>query len=209
MSLEQQLNFDISRCSYCPLGANKIFCTPTISHGIDYFLILDSPNLTAAEDNNGWRHAGASFLSKVLSFACGHSLSQFHLTFLMKCHCQVLGSTPSLKEKKNWGRICASHYLEWEFKGIKPKKILFFGEVAAGVCFPDNTGPWTNLIGQKLALNPLEIEAHVFESPSSIVAKGGVESEEGIGYIKRLHEVLGGKLSLPDVKQDANLFDFF
>lgn len=209
MSLEQQLNFDINRCSYCPLGANKNSCTPTISHGIENFLILDSPNIAAAEDNNGWRHPSASFLSRAISFATGHHMGMFHLTFLMKCHCQIVGNTPSLKEKKKWGRTCASHYLEWEFKGLKPKKILLFGEVSTLVCFPDHTGPWNNLIGEKLFLNPLGIEAHVFESPGSIITKGGIESEVGIDYIKRLHGVLGGKLNLPDNKPEINLMDFF
>jgi uracil-DNA glycosylase len=209
MSLEQQLHFDISRCSYCPLGANQIFCTPTINQGVEFFLVLDSPNLNAAEENNGWRHPGANFLTKAISFASGQSLSMFHLTFLMKCHCQILGTTPSLKDKKAWGRTCASHYLEWEFKGLKPRKVLFFGEVATSVCFPDNSGPWTNMIGQSLTLNPYGIEAHVFESPSSISNKGGIESDEGIDYIKRLHSVLGGKLTLPDIKEESSLFDFF
>jgi uracil-DNA glycosylase len=209
MSLEQQLNFDINRCSYCPLGANKNSCTPTIHREAEFFLILDSPNIAATEENNGWRQPGASFLSKAISFASAQPLSMFHLTFLMKCHCQILGNTPSLKEKKKWGRTCASHYLEWEFKGLKPKKVLFFGEVATSVCFPDHTGPWTDLVGKKLNLDPLEVEAYVFESPGSIIVKGGIESPEGIDYIERLHEVLGGKLTKPDTQTQFNLTDFF
>lgn len=209
MGLEQQLLFDISRCSYCPLGANQNYCSPTISHSADTFLILESPNQTACQDNNGWRHSGASFLSKAIMHATGQALSSFHLSFLMKCHCHISGNVPTVKEKKTWGRVCASHYLEWELKGIHPKRIILFGEVVAGVCFPDHTDPWNELIGKELFLNPMEIQTHVLESPSSIVAKGGMNSAEGKEFVEKLHAILGGTLSLPDEAQESNLFDFF
>lgn len=209
MSLEHQLHFDISRCSYCPLGAKRNFCSPVIHSKSEIVLLLEAPSLSACEENNGWRHPSANFLSKAIAHASGTDLSRFHLSFLLKCHVQVDGGQPPLKDKRAWASECSSHFLEWELRGLMPKKILIFGEFPARVCFPNHEASWEELQGNhSLTLSPFGLDAHIFENPRAIMGKGGLSSDEGKFYIEKLHKFLGGNLSLPDQKQQSELFQF-
>ena len=207
MSLEQELRFDISRCSLCPLAANRCFFTPTILPQTDTMLVLDYPSKAAADNNNPWKHSGASFLSKALLHASGGDLNRFYLTFTGKCLPRLEEIVPPQRERMEWGRVCASEYLNREIRGVLPSKVLLFGEAVVKTCFPEIEDQWEKLVGGRQILPELEVEAHFLESPSKY-QRPGLKSPEGLSWIQSLHEILGGQLSLPDEEDDQGDFSW-
>lgn len=207
MALEEQLHFDISRCSHCPLGSKRMFCSPAIQPGCHTILVLESPTPLACEENNAWRHPSAIMLNKVLQHAYGTNLSGFHLTFAMKCFAQLEGKSLKSKEKVSWSQICSSHYLEYEIRDLSPERIILFGETVSKLCFPDLEKPWSEMVGQKSNLNPFNIDTYIFESPLSIPARGGLCSEHGLKTIEQLHSILGGKKVMPQTSTAPSLFE--
>jgi uracil-DNA glycosylase len=206
LSLEQQLHFDISRCSLCPLGGERQYCSPVISSHTDTLLVLESPNAMACDVANAWRHPSAQFLSKAFSHACGGSLARFHLSFMLKCHAKIDGMTPPVRQRRDWAQVCATQYLDQEIKAIAPRQILFFGELPVRACFQNLETPWADLLAGQELLSPYQIESHFFESPSRI-QKHGLSSESGLAFLERLHGILGGVFSRPDVASSSNLFE--
>ena len=144
MSVESQLSFDISRCSFCPLGANRLFYSPVFQAHSDTLLVLESPNLSACEQANPWKHSNAVILNKLLSHATGADLSRYHLTFLLKCWAQVDGAVPPLRHRKAWAHECAQNYLEREIQALPFKRIFSFWRIRCPRVFASNG----NLMGR-------------------------------------------------------------
>lgn len=207
MSLEQELRFDISRCSLCPLAAHRRFFTPTILPQSDTMLVLDFPSKTVCETNNAWKQGGASFLSKALLHASGGDLNRFHLTFTGKCFPRLEEVVPPQRERTEWSRVCASEYLNREIRGVLPGRVLLFGEAVVRTCFPELDLPWNKLVRGRQKLPELEVEAHFLESPSRY-QRLGLSSPEGQSWIQSLHEILGGQLSLPDEEPEQEDFSW-
>jgi len=207
MSLEQELRFDINRCSLCPLAAHRCCFTPTILSQSDTMLVLEFPSKTVCETNNAWKHSGASFLSKALLHASGGDLSRFHLTFTGKCLPRIDGVVPPLRERMEWARVCAEAYLTREIRGVLPTKVLLFGESVVRTCFPNIELSWDKLVGSRQNLPGLGVEAHFLESPSHY-QRPGLGSPEGLSWIQSLHEILGGQLSLPDGEPQSEGFSW-
>jgi|SaaInlStandDraft_1057018.scaffolds.fasta_scaffold06366_6 uracil-DNA glycosylase len=207
MSLEQELRFDISRCSLCPLAAYRRFFTPTILAQSDSMLVLDFPSKVVCDSNNAWKQGSASFLSKALLHSSGGDLNRFHLTFTGKCLPRLDEVVPPQRERMEWARVCASEYLSREIRGVLPSKVLLFGEAVVKTCFPDLETPWEKLVGGRQLLPGLEVEAHFLESPSRY-QRMGLSSPEGLSWIQSLHEILGGQLSLPDEEQEGEDFSW-
>lgn len=206
MGLEQQLHFDISRCSLCPLGAQRIYCAPKLSKHADTVILLDSPSMGACDAENPWRHPAATFLTKAFAHACGGDLSRFHLTFLSKCHTKLDGMTPPQRQRRDWAQVCASQYLDLELKSLGVSRILIFGELSVRACFPNLEQPWSELSEGHERLAPYDIPAYFFDAPSRF-QRAGLSSEEGLAWLQRLHGVLGGQFSPPDLEQESSLFD--
>ena len=208
MSKEQQLNFDISRCSLCPLGAHRQFFSPSLSPKTDVVLVMESPSLGVCSGQNPWKTPGASFLSQAISHASGPDLSRFHLTFISKCHGRVDGLVPPQQKKREWAQVCASEYFQRELQEIRPRQMLVFGELATQVCFPDAPQTWEEMQGQTFTLQPMGLSTSIFDQLTKI-QKAGLSSMDGEAFLLKLHELLGGTYSAPDARQAPNLFDFF
>lgn len=208
MSVESQLRFDISRCSSCPLGANRLFYAPVFQSFSDTLLVLESPNLTVCEQENPWKHSNATTLSRMISHASGADLSRFHLTFLLKCWTQIDGSVPPMRHRKAWAQECAQHYLEREIEGLPFRQIILFGEFISKVCLPELEEDWEAMQTKSINWGENGIQVHCLEHPR-VIQKQGLDSEIGRKTIERLHGILGGRLSLPDSEEPANLFDLF
>ena len=208
MSKEQQLQFDISRCSLCPLGAHGLFFSPSLTSKTDVVVVMESPSLGVCASQNPWQTPGASFLSQAISHASGPDLSRFHLTFISKCHGRVDGLVPPQQKKREWAQVCASQYFQRELQEIRPRQLLIFGELAAQVCFPDAHSAWEDLQGQTLTLEPMGLSASIFDQLTKL-QKVGLDSMDGEAFLLKLHELLGGTYSAPDARKASNLFDFF
>jgi uracil-DNA glycosylase len=208
MSKEQQLYFDISRCSLCPFGANRTFIAPSLPLHADTIILLESPTVGVCDSQNPWKTAGASFLSRAIHHAFGTDLSRFHLTFVSKCHPQLDGAVPPVRKRRDWAQVCASHYLTRELSEIRPRQMILFGELPARVCFPDLEQSWDALQGQTFPLQPQGLPVTFFEQLTKL-QKVGLDSLDGEAFLLKLHEVLGGTYSPPDPKEESNLFDFF
>lgn len=208
MSLEAQLRFDISRCSQCSLGNERKFCSPTFSTQTDVMLLFASPDGTACIENNPWSHASVRYLKKILQYAHGADLNRFHVSFITKCHIPQDQKTPSMNERIHWGRTCSQHYFDYEIKAVGPKIILAFGETVTRLCFPDEMVKFP-LKDDGISLNfqPYDVPTHIFENPLSLATKGGISSEKGLQWVNRLHKLLGGTVSQPQVNDSQALFD--
>ncbi|MBF0244740.1 MAG: hypothetical protein HQL31_05660 [Planctomycetes bacterium] len=205
MSLEHQLQFDVSRCSLCRLAGQGYYCSPTFSPKTRFFLVLEAPDARACEENNAWSSMSASVLSRALGYACG-GLAGLHLTYLMKCYPKEAGRegramTQGLK--RTCARTCATTYLHQELTFLQPEKVLLFGELCARLFMPDEDAPWEGRIGSSFPMPLYRSEGHLFESPSVISTRGGLRSQQGRDYIQRLNAVLGGRLALPDPVDEA------
>jgi uracil-DNA glycosylase family 4 len=204
MSIEDQLQFDISRCSFCPLGANRLYYAPVFQPTTDIMLVLESPSLTVCEQGNPWKHPTANFLSRMLFHASGADLSRFHLTFMMKCWPQIDGATPPMRHRKAWAQECAQQYLSREVEALSCKKMILFGEFVAKACLPEVEEDWESMKMKEIHWGSVDL--FCLEHPKQ-VQKLGLNSEFGIEYLEKLHQILGGKLNLPDAEPEANLFD--
>jgi uracil-DNA glycosylase len=208
MSLERQLQFDISRCSLCPLAADRTFFAPTISSHADTVILLEGPSSGVCEQQNPWKSSGASFLVRAIGHASGMDLSRFHLTYTAKCYQRLDGMVPPVRKRREWAQVCAMAYLTKELQEIRPRQILIFGELPVRVCFPNLTQSWEELVGSSHDLEPLGIKTTFFEQPSRL-QKMGLDGAEGEVFLQKLHGLLGGTFSAPDLREETNLFDFF
>jgi len=208
MSVEDQLRFDINRCSFCPLGANRIFYAPIFQAHSDTLLVFEAPSLSVCENKNPWKHPSAVILNRLISHASGTDLSRFHLTFLLKCWPQIDGSTPPTRHRKAWAQECAQHYLQREIEVSDFKQILLFGELVSKICLPELEEDWESLKMKSIHWGKNETQVHCLEHPK-MVQKQGLNSELGRQTLTQLHQILGGKMTKPDDNMELNLFDFF
>lgn len=208
MSLEQELAFDIQRCSSCPYAANRIFCSPTIQNHTDTFLVFDHPTMGVCESGNPWRHNGMPFLRQALLHACGGDLTRYHVTFLSKCLAKCDGLVPPMRQRTEWARVCSTRYLDREIKTLLPRHILSFGELSFRMFFPDETLNWEEAMGRTLSLPDYDVDVTMLDSLSRL-QKAGLKSPSGIQLLKDLNAILGGELNLPEAADTPTLFDLF
>jgi hypothetical protein len=82
--------------------------------------------------------------------------------------------------------------------------MILFGEFVAKACLPEVEEDWESMKMKEIHWGSVDL--FCLEHPKQ-VQKLGLNSEFGIEYLEKLHQILGGKLNLPDAEPEANLFD--
>ena len=122
---------------------------------------------------------------------------------MLKCRPQIDGSIPSARHKKAWAQEC-EHYLVREVESLSCKKMILFGDFMGKSCLPEIEEDWEAM--KSKVINWGEVELYCLERPKQI-PKQGLSSDKGLGYLKKLNQILGGKLTPPNKEESQNLFD--